>query len=58
MRRKKERERDSGRNACEICFQKVITSLGAGRPHDLKISERLLEQAKNKGKKRKGFLQR
>ena len=43
------------RNACEIRFQKVITSLCADRPHDLKISERL-EQAKNKGKKKKGFL--
>ena len=46
-----------GRNACEIRFQKVITSLCADRPHDLKISERL-EQAKNKGKKKKGFLRR
>ena len=45
-----------GGNASEICFQKVITSLWAGRPHDLKIFERL-EQAKNKGKKMKGFLQ-
>ena len=46
-----------GRSACEICFQKVITSLCTGRSYNLKISERL-EQAKNKGKERKGILQR